>query len=498
MDSWAPAPGEKLVIAWRGPTSARGGFIKAIENGSSPEEAAGAMVKIGRSGALVTPTAQALLDTATGLSPLEPQWAGIAGAEDSSTTPHREGFWRKMVRPPPRVLVLFTDGLGDTSFIEKRGGVSLSECVIKLDATVVVAPQAAAAVVDATKKLGKTLHDAIVVVHEHLSELDWEELSEEIVEAVIAMWKYGAPLVQEFATQVIEWVTVATEFLVGVDYIGLAKALHEALKSAAKLGVEFAKQLGPPALAAAQAVAGVSQDLIAILVSVDWEAIATAAYALASQGALLAVENAKEAGKLLVVAITAASEAGTDVAEEVVAAATTMAEKGAPVAKAVLYATAEFVKGAAEWLDDEGLPALNAALGTLAGWGLEGAAVLYDASCTAIAVAIEAGRDVAQALARVDYGPLADGAKGCAALIVAASEASSEAAKEFGAVMLPALRAAAEAGADVAEDAIVACEHLVAYATPVAEDAAKGVANAMEAAVAHISDAGVFLFTVTF
>ena len=446
------------------------------------------MVKIGRGGALVTPAAQALLESATGLSPLAPQWAGIAGAEDGKAPPHGEGFWRKMIRAQPRVLVLFTDGLGDEGAMGKRGGVPLTECVIKIDASIVVAPQAAAAAVAASRALGKGLHDAIITVHEHLSEVDFDELGEEIIAAILAMWKFGAPLVVEYTTTVIAWITSATEFLAGVDYVGILQVLYEALKIAAEVGIEFAKQCGPPALAAAKAVAEMSEDLVAILSDVDWEAMATAAYALASQGALLAVESAKEAGKMIALAVEVAKEEGAEVADEVAEAAALMAEKGTPIAKAALFATAEFLQGAAEFLNDEALPALNEALGKLAGWGVDGATVLYKASNKAIKVAVEAGRELTQALARIDYGPLAEGATGVAALVVAAAAASAEAAKQFGEVMLPALSAAVEAGAEVSQDAIEACESLAEYAAPVAADAAEAVAGAMKDVIEHIAD----------
>jgi hypothetical protein len=139
-------------------------------------------------------------------------------------------------------------------------------------------------------------------------------------------------------------------------------------------------------------------------------------------------------------------------------------------------------------LSDADLSALHSALAALAGWGVVGAAVLYEGSRVAISAAIEAGRTVAVVLAAIDYGPLVDAGRGAAALAVAAADVAHEYAIAFGQIMAPALVAARDAGEVVGDEALSACVRLAAFATPLAEDAARGISAAMGAAVQHIAD----------
>jgi hypothetical protein len=339
-DSWGPAPGEEIVTAWRGPIAEKVAFLKAWSDGASEADAAAACHGMG---AVITAKAQQDAQGGIGLAQHAQQWAAIAGAEDG-LPPNRDNFWHVLVRSPPRCVIIITDGLGaDNALVVDRLGSKVGSTITVADTAIAIGPQRAAAMVKVMRKLGEAL-----VVAFQACIANAIPVSKELWAACVAAWRYGAPIAEAMIKELVEWVQIATEFLMGVDYVGIATQIYECLKTAAEIGIEAAKFVGPIALQilrdlAAQGVA-VATQFIDIVASVDWEAEAGAAYSLAMQGAMLAAEHGRTVGKLIVAAAIVAGDVGEDVVEE----ARRLAEEGAPVIKDAADATALIAKDSAE------------------------------------------------------------------------------------------------------------------------------------------------------
>lgn len=270
-DSWAPGPGEEVLAVWRGLVAQKSTFLRAWQAGESPAECAARC----EGGAIATQMAQTYLEQGLGLVLESSQWADVPGAADDPPPPKKAHFWQHQSVAPPRCLLVLTDGLGERDFVA-AGGLHVYELCTALDSAIAIGPKRAAEIVSTLQGLGAALVAALRLAAEHAI-----PVSNEVMAACVAAWKYGAPIAADILIQVGEWLKEATSLLLGLDYASAATTLYQWLAHAAQLGVELAKFLGPVALEAArQAIEDgveVADAIITTLAEVDWEKEASAA-----------------------------------------------------------------------------------------------------------------------------------------------------------------------------------------------------------------------------